>query len=178
MLTENENVIKKAEIEEEQAEHKEPESVEIKEESNSMQELIKLLQERLKLYEIAEEKAKRNDETGKARRYNRGIKTLKEMLISVQSGTSVNEADIPPVLPSSATAESTDQYIDSTYFFKLIFHDYFSFCSMNLLIICNWFYILLYRIIFMHVCISAHVQKTDEKIECTILYFSDLIYTF
>jgi len=132
MLTENEIVTKKAEMselmEEEQAEHKEPKSneiSEIKEENNSMQELIKLLQERLKMYEIAEEKAKRNDETGRARRYNRGIKTLKEMLISVQSGTSINEVDIPPVLPSSATAESTVQYIDSTYFFKLIFHGFF-----------------------------------------------------
>jgi len=102
------------------------------------------LQERLKIYEIAEEKAKRNDETSKARRYNRGIKILKEMLISVQSGTSVNEADIPPVLPSSAIAESIVQYIDSTYSFMLS-HEYFSFCSTNLLIICNWFYILLYR---------------------------------
>jgi len=141
MLTENEIVTKKAEVSElmevEQAEHKELKSIETKEENNSIRELIKLLQERLKIYEIAEEKAKRNDETGRARRYNRGIKTLKEMLISVQSGTSVNEADIPPVLPSSATAESTVQYIGSTYSFMLIFHGYFSFCSMNLLIICN-----------------------------------------
>jgi len=167
MLTENEIVTKKAEMseltEEEQAEHKEPKSIETKEENNSMQELIKLLQERLKIYEIAEEKAKRNNEIGKARRYNRGIKILKEMLISVQSGTSVNEADIPPVLPSSATAEPTVQYIDSMYFFKLIFHGYFSFCSMNLLIICNWFYILLSRKIFMHLCMSAYVQKNWWK---------------
>ncbi|XP_011706341.1 PREDICTED: coiled-coil and C2 domain-containing protein 1-like [Wasmannia auropunctata] len=96
-------------MEEEQAEH---ESTETKEENNSVQELIKLLQERLKIYEIAEEKAKRNNETGRARRYNRGVKTLKEMLVYIQSGKSVNEADIPPALPSSATAESTVENIE------------------------------------------------------------------
>lgn len=89
---------------EEEAEH---ESVETKEDNNSTQELIKLLQERLEIYEIAEKKAKDKDETGRARRYNRGIKMLKEMLVSLQSGKSINEADIPPALPSSATAEST-----------------------------------------------------------------------
>lgn len=113
MLTGNETMAEMPELmEAEQAEHDEHESTETKEENNSMQELIKLLQERLKIYEIAEEKAKRNDETSKVRRYNRGIKTLKEMLVSVQSGRNINEADIPPALPSSATTESTVQNIE------------------------------------------------------------------
>lgn len=119
MLTGNETMTEMPELmEEEQAEHDEHESTETKEENNSMQELIKLLQERLKIYEIAEEKAKRNNETSKVRRYNRGIKTLKEMLVSVQSGRNINEADIPPALPSSAITESTVQNIGSTYSFK------------------------------------------------------------
>lgn len=75
-------------------------------EGNSTQELIKLLQERLTLYEMAEQKAKRDNEPGKARRYNRGGKTLKEMLTSAKSGRNVNEADIPPSLPPSATTDS------------------------------------------------------------------------
>ncbi|XP_018359618.1 PREDICTED: coiled-coil and C2 domain-containing protein 1-like isoform X4 [Trachymyrmex cornetzi] len=111
-LTGNKIVTEKADmpelVKEEQAESDEHE---IKEEDNSIPKLIELLQERLKTYEIAEEKAKRNDETSRARRYNRGIKTLKEMLVSVQSGESVNEADIPPALPPSATTESTVQNI-------------------------------------------------------------------
>ncbi|KAL0113040.1 hypothetical protein PUN28_012340 [Cardiocondyla obscurior] len=96
---------------EEEAEQK---STETKEENNSMQELIKTLEERLKIYEIAEEIAKRKDETSKARRYNRGIKTLKEMLISAQSGQSINEVDIPPVLPSSAITEPIVKNIEET----------------------------------------------------------------
>lgn len=101
-------------MKEEQVEYDEHET---KEEDNSIPKLIKLLQERLEIYEIAEEKAKRNNETSRARRYNRGIKILKEMLVSVQSGKSVNETDIPPALPSSATTESTVQNIGSTHFF-------------------------------------------------------------
>ncbi|KAG5315169.1 C2D1 protein, partial [Acromyrmex insinuator] len=112
-LTGNEIMTEKADmpesVKEEQAESDEHET---KEEDNSIPKLIELLQERLKTYKIAEEKAKRNDETSRARRYNRGIKTLKEMLVSVQSGESVNEADIPPALPSSATTESTVQNIE------------------------------------------------------------------
>ena len=101
-------------MKEEQAESNKHET---KEEDNSTPKLIELLQERLKIYEIAEEKAKRNNETSRARRYNRGIKTLKEMLVSVQSDESINEADIPPALPSSATTESTVQNIGSIFFF-------------------------------------------------------------
>ncbi|XP_018347264.1 PREDICTED: coiled-coil and C2 domain-containing protein 1-like isoform X2 [Trachymyrmex septentrionalis] len=111
-LTGNEIVTEKADMselmKEEQAESNKHET---KEEDNSTPKLIELLQERLKIYEIAEEKAKRNNETSRARRYNRGIKTLKEMLVSVQSDESINEADIPPALPSSATTESTVQNI-------------------------------------------------------------------
>lgn len=119
-------------LEEEETEHGEYESTETKEENNSTQELIKLLQERLKIYEIAEEKAKRKDESSRARRYNRGIKTLKEMLVSIQSGRRINEADIPAVLPPSATDEPTIRNIGSTYFFRHYFYGYIS-----LLIICN-----------------------------------------
>lgn len=73
-----------------------------------MQNTITLLQERLKLYQIAEKKAKQENELGKARRFNRGIKTLKELLHNAQAGKVINEDDIPPQLPPSATAESTE----------------------------------------------------------------------
>ena len=117
MLTGNEIVAEKADIPESVKEETESDEHETKEEDNSISnKLIELLQERLKIYEIAEQKAKRNDETSRARRYNRGIKTLKEMLVSVQSGESVNEADIPAALPSSATTESTVQNKGSTHF--------------------------------------------------------------
>ncbi|XP_026824708.1 coiled-coil and C2 domain-containing protein 1-like isoform X2 [Ooceraea biroi] len=88
-----------------QAEQDKPES----KENSSTEELVKLLQERLTTYKMAEQKAKRENETGRARRFNRGVRTLKEMLASVQSGKGISEADIPPPLPPSATAESTVQ---------------------------------------------------------------------
>lgn len=90
-------------IKEEESNDAEP--TEIKEE-NSL-ELIKLLQERLTTYEMAEQKAKNENEPGKARRYNRGVRTLKGMITSAKSGRSVSEDDIPPVLPTSAITEST-----------------------------------------------------------------------
>ena len=141
MLTGNEIVAEKADIPEsmkEGTEYDEHETKkETKEEDNSTSnKLIELLQERLKIYEIAEQKAKRNDETSRARRYNRGIKTLKEMLVSVQSGESVNEADIPAALPSSAITESTVQNIGNTHFMYTV-SDFFTYecwlCVINLI---------------------------------------------
>ncbi|KAL6419462.1 hypothetical protein ACFW04_011389 [Cataglyphis niger] len=109
MLTGNEIVTEETEMpeimEEGQTEPNKCEST--IEENNSMHEMIKILQERLTTYEIAEQKARKENESGKARRYSRGVRTLKEMLVSAQSGGIINEADIPPLLPPSATAEST-----------------------------------------------------------------------
>lgn len=136
MLSGNEPVTEKIDAtEEEQAE---PEEHETKEENDSVQEVIKLLQERLKIYEMAEQKAKREHESGKARRYNRGVKTLKEMLVSAQSGRSISEADIPPPLPSSATTEST---VKNTGMYALPYkyyftYRYFCFNSITLCIEC------------------------------------------
>jgi len=122
MLTGDENAMEKAEMTE-VLEEKQEESNDFKsnEENDSMQKLVKLLQERLTIYEIAEQKAKRENESGRARRFNRGVRTLKEMLTSAQSGRGVDEADIPPPLPSSATTESTEKENTSkTYFFSCI----------------------------------------------------------
>ncbi|KAL2713493.1 coiled-coil and C2 domain-containing protein 1-like isoform X3 [Vespula squamosa] len=73
---------------------------------------LKLLQERLKLYQKAEKKAKQDNEAGKARRFGRGIKTLQQLLKDVQTGAVINEADIPPPLPPSATSEITERPTD------------------------------------------------------------------
>ncbi|XP_054004051.1 coiled-coil and C2 domain-containing protein 1-like isoform X2 [Hylaeus anthracinus] len=77
--------------------------------NTSMEKMIQLLQERLRLYQIAEKKAKQENESGRARRFNRGIKTLKGLLHDAHSGKVINEADIPPQLPPSATTESTEK---------------------------------------------------------------------
>ncbi|XP_031368889.1 coiled-coil and C2 domain-containing protein 1-like isoform X2 [Apis dorsata] len=79
----------------------------------SMENIIKLLQERLQLYQIAEKKAKQENELSRARRFNRGIKTLKELLNNVQVGKPINESDIPPQLPSHAIDETSANILET-----------------------------------------------------------------
>lgn len=79
----------------------------------SMENIIKLLQERLQLYQIAEKKAKQENELSRARRFNRGIKTLKELLNNVQVGKPINESDIPPQLPSHAIDETNANILET-----------------------------------------------------------------
>ncbi|XP_032665522.1 coiled-coil and C2 domain-containing protein 1-like isoform X2 [Odontomachus brunneus] len=101
--------------EEKQDEPNNLESTETKGGNGSIPELIKLLQERLTIYELAEQKAKNEKEPGRARRYNRGVRTLKGMIACVKSGGNVNEDEIPPSLPLSATTtESTAKNIEET----------------------------------------------------------------
>lgn len=82
---------------------------ELKENNTSMENIIQLLQERLRIYQIAEKKMKQENELSRARRYNRSIKTLKDLLNDAQLGKAINEADIPPQLPASATRELTEK---------------------------------------------------------------------
>ncbi|XP_012273795.1 coiled-coil and C2 domain-containing protein 1-like isoform X2 [Orussus abietinus] len=68
------------------------------------QEMVKLIQERLNSYKFAEKKAKAENETGRARRFGRGVKTLESLLADAHSGKTVDSGDLPPPLPPSATA--------------------------------------------------------------------------
>ncbi|XP_051983110.1 coiled-coil and C2 domain-containing protein 1A-like [Xyrauchen texanus] len=54
------------------------------------------LQERIDMYQTAIGNAKAAGETSKARRYDRGLKTLQSMLTSVKKGKPVNEEEMPP----------------------------------------------------------------------------------
>ncbi|XP_044134677.1 coiled-coil and C2 domain-containing protein 1A [Bufo gargarizans] len=54
------------------------------------------LQERLAMYKDALSNAKQAGEGSKARRYERGVKTLEDMLRTVKKGGSVSAEDIPP----------------------------------------------------------------------------------
>ncbi|XP_076301835.1 lethal (2) giant discs 1 isoform X3 [Lasioglossum baleicum] len=81
--------------------------------SAPMGDTINLLEERLRLYEMAERKAKQENEPSRARRYTRGIRTLKELLTDARSGKPINEEDIPPQPPPSAVAESTKKVSES-----------------------------------------------------------------
>lgn len=140
MLTGDEIITEEAKISEIVEEQAEP-SESTAEENNSMHEMIKLLQERLTIYEKAEQKARKENESGRAKRYSRGVKTLKEMLLSAQSGRNINEADIPPLLPPSATAESTVKNTGNIY--TLIYAGY---CYLYLSIVILIYYIICYII--------------------------------
>ncbi|XP_028355183.1 coiled-coil and C2 domain-containing protein 1A isoform X3 [Physeter macrocephalus] len=54
------------------------------------------LQERLALYQTATESARQAGDGAKMRRYDRGLKTLENLLASVQKGKAIDEGDIPP----------------------------------------------------------------------------------
>lgn len=54
------------------------------------------LEERISLYRMAVTNAKAAGETSKARRYERGLKTLQTMLATVRKGGKIDESEIPP----------------------------------------------------------------------------------
>lgn len=58
--------------------------------------LLQTLQERIANYQTAIANAKQANETSKARRYERGLKTLESMLKAAKQGKPVNEEEIPP----------------------------------------------------------------------------------
>ncbi|XP_018116398.1 coiled-coil and C2 domain-containing protein 1B-like isoform X2 [Xenopus laevis] len=58
--------------------------------------MLQVLEQRISNYKEAISNAKLSNESAKARRYERGLKTLESMLSVVRQGRSVIEADIPP----------------------------------------------------------------------------------
>ncbi|XP_024921847.1 coiled-coil and C2 domain-containing protein 1B isoform X1 [Cynoglossus semilaevis] len=60
------------------------------------------LEERISMYKTASQNAKRAGESSKARRFDRGLKTLETMLAAVKKGRPVNEAEIPPPVATGA----------------------------------------------------------------------------
>lgn len=81
-----------------------PESIkkEVKVSSAAPGSLQHTLEERLNMYKTASKNAKAAGETSKARRYDRGLKTLESMLSAVKKGRAVNEAEIPPPVATGA----------------------------------------------------------------------------
>ncbi|ROJ13901.1 Coiled-coil and C2 domain-containing protein 1B [Anabarilius grahami] len=61
------------------------------------------LEERINLYRMAVTNAKSAGETSKARRYERGLKTLQTMLASVRKGGKIDETEIPPPVACGAS---------------------------------------------------------------------------
>lgn len=76
--------------------------------SNDMEETIKLIEKRISMYEIAEKNAKSTGEVARARRFNRGYKTLQDLLKQAKSGKSINMEDIPPEVSIKAANSTPD----------------------------------------------------------------------
>ncbi|XP_076377000.1 lethal (2) giant discs 1 isoform X2 [Megalopta genalis] len=114
MIAGDESAEETSPIEEDSPETESAVQSETRTDCTDMEVTIKLLEERLRLYQIAERKAKQENESSRVRRYTRGIKTLKELLTDAKSGKSINEDDIPPQLPPSAVGESTEKVVESS----------------------------------------------------------------
>lgn len=76
--------------------------------------LTETIRERLAMYREAEQVAKENGDNSRARRYNRGVKTLVDLERAAVSGRPVREDDIPPQIsvgkrnPGSSTDTTPD----------------------------------------------------------------------
>ncbi|XP_063404578.1 coiled-coil and C2 domain-containing protein 1-like isoform X3 [Mytilus trossulus] len=64
-----------------------------------------LLVERLSMYEAGVESAKSTGDTSKQKRYDRGLKTIQDLLKKAQQGKSIDESDIPPAITVSAQSK-------------------------------------------------------------------------
>ncbi|XP_050362156.1 coiled-coil and C2 domain-containing protein 1-like isoform X2 [Nymphalis io] len=67
---------------------------------------VTLLQERLSNYTLAEKTAKENGESSRARRFNRGIKTLNDLLKQAKAGRAIKDEDIPPPVSLGKSSDS------------------------------------------------------------------------
>ncbi|XP_048346528.1 coiled-coil and C2 domain-containing protein 1A isoform X2 [Sphaerodactylus townsendi] len=65
-----------------------------------------LLLERRDMYKAAVANAEQAGESSKVRRYERGLKTLENLLISAQKGKTIDEDEIPPPVPTGKNTSS------------------------------------------------------------------------
>lgn len=55
-----------------------------------------VLQNRIEMYKMAESNAKAANDSGRARRFGRGLKTLEDLLKQAKAGKTINMDDVPP----------------------------------------------------------------------------------
>ncbi|KAM7161822.1 coiled-coil and C2 domain-containing protein 1B [Macrochelys suwanniensis] len=67
------------------------------------------IEDRITNYKAAISNAKEADESGKARRYERGLKTLETMLAAMKKGKKINEEEIPPPVASGRSSANMPQ---------------------------------------------------------------------
>uniref|UniRef100_A0A182QH97 Coiled-coil and C2 domain-containing protein 1-like n=1 Tax=Anopheles farauti TaxID=69004 RepID=A0A182QH97_9DIPT len=81
--------------------------------SSSNGDLITLLKTRITMYTQAEDGAKKSGDSGKARRFNRGLKTLKDQLKLAEAGKPVDQSEIPPEVSVKLAAPVKEPAEDS-----------------------------------------------------------------
>lgn len=67
-------------------------------------ELQRTIEDRIANYKAAISNAKEADESGKVRRYERGLKTLETMLAAMKKGKKINEEEMPPLVASGRSS--------------------------------------------------------------------------
>ncbi|XP_037810961.1 coiled-coil and C2 domain-containing protein 1-like isoform X2 [Lucilia sericata] len=67
---------------------------------------VDIIKQRIEMYKIAEANAKAAGESAKMRRFNRGLKTLNDLLRQANSGKAINPDDIPPEVSVKPAANS------------------------------------------------------------------------
>lgn len=72
-------------------------------------ELQRMIEDRIANYKAAILNAKEAGESGKIRRYERGLKTLETMLAAMKKGKKVNEEEIPPPVASGRSSSPMSQ---------------------------------------------------------------------
>jgi coiled-coil and C2 domain-containing protein 1 len=91
----------------------EPQEEEQASPEESSSDVGKLLNDRLKMYEEAERNAKAAGESSRARRFNRGLKTIKDLIKQANAGRSINNDDIPPEVSTGAKKPVSNDTNDS-----------------------------------------------------------------
>ncbi|XP_055377305.1 coiled-coil and C2 domain-containing protein 1-like [Condylostylus longicornis] len=80
--------------------------------------IINLLNERIEMYKIGEQNAKAANEASKARRFNRALKTLQDLLKQAKAGKTINNEDIPPEIaiktPSSQADDNANDIVSTS----------------------------------------------------------------
>uniref|UniRef100_A0A182MYA9 Coiled-coil and C2 domain-containing protein 1-like n=1 Tax=Anopheles dirus TaxID=7168 RepID=A0A182MYA9_9DIPT len=81
--------------------------------SSSNGDLVTLIKLRITMYTHAEDGAKKAGDSGKARRFNRGLKTLKDQLKMAEAGKPVDQSEIPPEVSVKLAAPAKDPAEDA-----------------------------------------------------------------
>lgn len=77
--------------------------------TETITDVIGLLKIRLEMYKTAEANAKTAGDSGKARRFNRGLKTIQDFLKKAERGGAINMDEVPPEVSTKPVEKMADE---------------------------------------------------------------------